>query len=204
MFVDLGDVDEAGDSLHDLAEALVAFPVFRGDMPVLDRQQLDRLRQYLVAFLEPFEEIVWQVGEAMSHYTIQSVCRAPLFSEKMSRLGAACPTGLGSRCGLDDLDGTTSGAGGGAGGVQGCRVVDVLGGGQGIVDHDAAGASLGEDGSGGRGAGADRAAGDIVAGDQADERVSEGHQRAGEYVVVCTVICSADHEGMHMRFVVLP
>src|SRR5579863_9700895 len=27
---------------------------------------------------------------------------------------------------------------------------------------------------------------------------------AGEYVVVCTVICSADHEGMHMRFVVLP
>ena len=26
----------------------------------------------------------------------------------------------------------------------------------------------------------------------------------GEYVVVCTVICSADHEGMHMRFVVLP
>jgi heme/copper-type cytochrome/quinol oxidase subunit 2 len=27
---------------------------------------------------------------------------------------------------------------------------------------------------------------------------------AGEYLVVCTVICSADHEGMHMRFVVLP
>jgi heme/copper-type cytochrome/quinol oxidase subunit 2 len=27
---------------------------------------------------------------------------------------------------------------------------------------------------------------------------------AGEYVVVCTVICSDDHEGMHMRFVVLP
>jgi hypothetical protein len=26
----------------------------------------------------------------------------------------------------------------------------------------------------------------------------------GEYVVVCTVICSADHEGMHMKFVVLP
>jgi hypothetical protein len=26
----------------------------------------------------------------------------------------------------------------------------------------------------------------------------------GEYVVVCTVICSADHEGMHMRFVVVP
>ena len=25
----------------------------------------------------------------------------------------------------------------------------------------------------------------------------------GEYVVVCTVICSADHEGMHMRFVVV-
>ena len=27
---------------------------------------------------------------------------------------------------------------------------------------------------------------------------------AGEYVVVCTVICSEDHEGMNMRFVVLP
>lgn len=26
----------------------------------------------------------------------------------------------------------------------------------------------------------------------------------GEYVVVCTVICSDDHEGMHMRFIVLP
>ena len=26
----------------------------------------------------------------------------------------------------------------------------------------------------------------------------------GEYEVVCTVICSEDHEGMHMRFLVLP
>jgi heme/copper-type cytochrome/quinol oxidase subunit 2 len=26
----------------------------------------------------------------------------------------------------------------------------------------------------------------------------------GDYVVVCTVICSSEHEGMHMRFVVLP
>jgi len=26
----------------------------------------------------------------------------------------------------------------------------------------------------------------------------------GEYVVVCTVICSPDHEGMNMKFVVLP
>ncbi len=26
----------------------------------------------------------------------------------------------------------------------------------------------------------------------------------GEYVVVCTVICSDEHEGMHMRFVVEP
>ena len=26
----------------------------------------------------------------------------------------------------------------------------------------------------------------------------------GEYVVVCTVICSDDHDGMHMRFVVTP
>jgi heme/copper-type cytochrome/quinol oxidase subunit 2 len=27
---------------------------------------------------------------------------------------------------------------------------------------------------------------------------------AGEYIVVCTVICSEDHEGMHMKFTVLP
>jgi len=26
----------------------------------------------------------------------------------------------------------------------------------------------------------------------------------GEYVVVCTVICSSEHEGMHMKFMVLP
>ncbi len=26
----------------------------------------------------------------------------------------------------------------------------------------------------------------------------------GEYEVVCTVICSEDHEGMHMKFLVLP
>jgi heme/copper-type cytochrome/quinol oxidase subunit 2 len=26
----------------------------------------------------------------------------------------------------------------------------------------------------------------------------------GEYVVVCTVICSEDHEGMHMKLTVLP
>ncbi len=26
----------------------------------------------------------------------------------------------------------------------------------------------------------------------------------GEYVVVCTVICSEDHEGMHMKFIVEP
>lgn len=26
----------------------------------------------------------------------------------------------------------------------------------------------------------------------------------GEYVVACTVICSEDHEGMHMKFTVLP
>ena len=26
----------------------------------------------------------------------------------------------------------------------------------------------------------------------------------GEYVVVCTVVCSPDHDGMHMRFIVLP
>jgi heme/copper-type cytochrome/quinol oxidase subunit 2 len=28
--------------------------------------------------------------------------------------------------------------------------------------------------------------------------------KPGEYVVVCTVICSEDHEGMHMKFVVTP
>jgi len=26
----------------------------------------------------------------------------------------------------------------------------------------------------------------------------------GEYLVVCTVICSEEHEGMHMKFIVLP
>lgn len=26
----------------------------------------------------------------------------------------------------------------------------------------------------------------------------------GEYEVVCTVVCSEDHEGMHLKFVVLP
>jgi heme/copper-type cytochrome/quinol oxidase subunit 2 len=26
----------------------------------------------------------------------------------------------------------------------------------------------------------------------------------GEYIVVCTVICSEEHEGMHMKFTVLP
>lgn len=26
----------------------------------------------------------------------------------------------------------------------------------------------------------------------------------GEYVVICTVICSDEHEGMHMKFVALP
>jgi hypothetical protein len=26
----------------------------------------------------------------------------------------------------------------------------------------------------------------------------------GEYIVVCTVICSEEHEGMHMKFVVVP
>jgi heme/copper-type cytochrome/quinol oxidase subunit 2 len=29
-------------------------------------------------------------------------------------------------------------------------------------------------------------------------------QEPGEYIVVCTVICSEDHEGMRMKFVVLP
>ncbi len=31
-----------------------------------------------------------------------------------------------------------------------------------------------------------------------------GSRGPGEYVVVCTVICSPDHEGMNMKFVVLP
>lgn len=29
-------------------------------------------------------------------------------------------------------------------------------------------------------------------------------QEPGEYIVVCTVICSEDHEGMFMRFIVRP
>lgn len=29
-------------------------------------------------------------------------------------------------------------------------------------------------------------------------------EEAGDYEVVCTVICSEDHEGMHMKFTVLP
>ena len=29
-------------------------------------------------------------------------------------------------------------------------------------------------------------------------------EEPGEYVVVCTVICSEEHEGMHMKFVVVP
>ena len=29
-------------------------------------------------------------------------------------------------------------------------------------------------------------------------------QEPGEYVVVCTVVCSRDHEGMSMKFVVTP
>lgn len=29
-------------------------------------------------------------------------------------------------------------------------------------------------------------------------------EEPGEYVVVCTVICSEEHEGMHMKFLVVP
>jgi len=36
------------------------------------------------------------------------------------------------------------------------------------------------------------------------EFMANAPSEPGEYVVVCTVICSADHEGMHMRFVVVP
>lgn len=38
----------------------------------------------------------------------------------------------------------------------------------------------------------------------AQEFMANAPSEPGEYVVVCTVICSADHEGMHMRFVVVP
>ena len=38
----------------------------------------------------------------------------------------------------------------------------------------------------------------------AQELMLKAPPEPGEYVVVCTVICSADHEGMHMRFVVVP
>ena len=36
------------------------------------------------------------------------------------------------------------------------------------------------------------------------EFVLTAPQEPGEYEVVCTVICSEDHEGMHMKFTVLP
>ena len=36
------------------------------------------------------------------------------------------------------------------------------------------------------------------------EFVMTAPQDPGEYVVVCTVICSPDHEGMSMKFVVTP
>ena len=36
------------------------------------------------------------------------------------------------------------------------------------------------------------------------EFVMTAPSEPGEYVVVCTVICSEEHEGMHMRFTVLP
>ena len=37
-----------------------------------------------------------------------------------------------------------------------------------------------------------------------NELAATAPSEPGEYIVVCTVICSADHEGMHMKFVVLP
>lgn len=36
------------------------------------------------------------------------------------------------------------------------------------------------------------------------EFVLTAPKEPGEYVVVCTVICSEEHEGMHMKFTVLP
>lgn len=36
------------------------------------------------------------------------------------------------------------------------------------------------------------------------EFMAKAPDEPGEYVVVCTVICSPDHEGMNMRFVVQP
>ena len=36
------------------------------------------------------------------------------------------------------------------------------------------------------------------------EYTAAAPSEAGEYIVVCTVICSQDHEGMNMRLVVLP
>ncbi len=36
------------------------------------------------------------------------------------------------------------------------------------------------------------------------EFVLTAPKEPGEYEVVCTVICSEDHEGMHMKFTVLP
>jgi hypothetical protein len=36
------------------------------------------------------------------------------------------------------------------------------------------------------------------------EFVMTAPSEPGEYLVVCTVICSEEHEGMHMKFTVLP
>jgi hypothetical protein len=55
MFVNLGYMHQPGDSFHDLAKAPIALLVFGCGLPVLDCQQLDRLRQSFVAFFELFE-----------------------------------------------------------------------------------------------------------------------------------------------------
>jgi len=55
MLVNFGYMHQPGDSFHDLAKAPVALLVFGCGLPVLDCQQLDRLRQSFVAFFELFE-----------------------------------------------------------------------------------------------------------------------------------------------------
>lgn len=45
---------------------------------------------------------------------------------------------------------------------------------------------------------------DLLLNPGAQEFVLTAPTEVGEYVVVCTVLCGPDHEGMHMKFVVVP
>jgi hypothetical protein len=69
MFVDLGYVQEPGDSFHDLANAFVAFlvcrgifrsylPVFRIYLPAFENQQFNALCERFVAFRQTLQSLV--------------------------------------------------------------------------------------------------------------------------------------------------